>query len=92
MSAGRRPSRATGTPKRRSIDSKTPRSPALDASKRSSVLGGTTRLRNMLTYEFTTADSRFDEAALTASREATERIRLAIEAIVATAGGGGDGA
>jgi hypothetical protein len=47
----------------------------------------TTRLRNMLTYELTTADSQFDEAALTAARDATELIQAAIEAIVSTAGG-----
>jgi len=50
------------------------------------VLIATTRLRNLLTYEFTTADSQFDETALTASREATERIQAAIKAIVSTAG------
>jgi hypothetical protein len=51
------------------------------------ALIATTRLRNMLTYEFATADSQFDEAALTAARDATELIQAAIEAIVATAGG-----
>jgi len=56
------------------------------------ALIATTRLRNLLTYEFTTADSLFDEAALAAARDATERIQVAIDAIVATAGGdGGDG-
>jgi hypothetical protein len=47
----------------------------------------TTRLRNMLRYELTTADPQFDEAALTAARDATELIQAAIEAIVSTAGG-----
>ena len=50
------------------------------------MLNATTRLRNLLTYEFTTADSQIDETALTASREATERIQAAIKAIVSTAG------
>ena len=57
------------------------------------ALIATTRLRNLLTYEFTTADSLFDEAALAAARDATERIQIAIDAIVATPGDDkGDGA
>lgn len=47
----------------------------------------TTQLRNMLTYEFTTAGSQFDRNALVAAHEATERVRAAVAAIVASEGG-----
>jgi GNAT superfamily N-acetyltransferase len=43
----------------------------------------TTSLRNALTYEFTSAEARFDGAQLVAARDATERVVAAVAAIMA---------
>jgi hypothetical protein len=46
----------------------------------------TTSLRNALTYEFTSAEARFDEAQLHAARDSTERVVTAVAAILAAEG------
>jgi len=43
----------------------------------------TTSLRNALTYDFTSAEARFDEAQLLAARDVTERVVDAVAAIMA---------
>jgi hypothetical protein len=43
----------------------------------------TTSLRDALTYEFTSAETRFDGAQLLAARDATERVVTAVAAILA---------